>query len=123
MLKNDLFTNNLAETILNRRSFLKWSAVLGGTTALAGSLGIGLQAASTSAQAATKEGQWIPAACWGDCGSKAFNTVMWSTERSVQGGTDDTIKDSASCPQLRACARGRAQRTRILGCRPAQIPQ
>lgn len=122
MLKNDLFTNNLAETILNRRSFLKWSAVLGGTTALAGPLGIGLQAAATAAQAATKTGKWIPAACWGDCGSKAFNTVHVVDGIVVQGGTDDTIKDSADCPQLRACARGRAQRTRILGADRLKYP-
>ena len=39
----------------------------------------------------------------------------------VRSGTDDTITDSPTCPQLRSCAKGRAQRNRILGPRPAEV--
>lgn len=122
---DDLLTKTLTDTILSRRSLVKWSAVLGGTAALAESVGIGLRAATAAtppAGGASRQGKWIPAACWGDCGSKAFNTVYVVDGAVVQGGTDNRIPDSTGCPQLRACARGRAQRGRILGADRLKYP-
>ena len=56
MSENDLLTKTLTNTVLTRRSFLKWSAALSGTAALAGGgLKIGLKAAErTAAQSAEK---------------------------------------------------------------------
>jgi len=100
---------------LSRRAFLKWSAALGATVASANSLRFGLKKAEAVQPATLKEGKWIPVACWGDCGSKGFNKVYVVDGVIVRSGTDDTITDSPTCPQLRSCAKGRAQRNRILG--------
>ena len=103
---------------VSRRSFLKWTSALSGTVALGGiqnvATGNGFSLVKEVAASPTK-GEWIPVACWGDCGSKGFNKVYVVDGIIKQGGTDDTIPDTPETPQLRACAKGRAQRQRILG--------
>ena len=64
MSESNVLTKALTDTVLTRRSFLKWSAALGGTAALAGGLSYGLKAAETAAVAAAGEGKWVPVACW-----------------------------------------------------------
>lgn len=101
---------------LPRRDFLKWSCVLGGSAALASGIPQGFAAKEAMADdAAQSEAKWIPAACWGDCGSKGFNKVLVVDGVPVRGGTDQTVEDSPDHPQLRSCARGRALRDRLLG--------
>ncbi len=67
MTEKNFLTKTLTDTALTRRSFLKWSAALGGTTALAGGLNYGLKAAE---ETAVSEGEWIVAACWHNCGGR-----------------------------------------------------
>jgi len=43
MNDKNFLTKALNDTVITRRSFLKWSAALGGTAALAGGLNFGLQ--------------------------------------------------------------------------------
>ena len=52
MTENNFLTKALNETLLTRRSFLKWSAALGGTAVLAGGVKTGLKVAETAAKAA-----------------------------------------------------------------------
>ncbi|BAS26153.1 molybdopterin-dependent oxidoreductase [Limnochorda pilosa] len=98
---------------VSRRAFLQWSAALGVSLGSVQSVSFGLQRVE-AAPKSLREGKWIPVACWGDCGSKGFNKVYVVDGVITRSGTDDTITDSPTCPQLRSCAKGRAQRNRIL---------
>jgi anaerobic dimethyl sulfoxide reductase subunit A len=60
-------------------------------------------------------GRWIPAACWHNCGGRCL-LKAWVEDGTVRRiKTDDTHPDSPDYPQLRACARGRAQMAQVLG--------
>lgn len=110
MSKNDLITKTMMDTILSRRSFVKWSAAVGGTAAVAGGgLSLGLKAAETSAQA-DDEGKWVVAACWHNCGGRCPNYVYVKDGVVIRQKNDDTHPDSPDFPQQRGCARGRSQR-------------
>jgi anaerobic selenocysteine-containing dehydrogenase len=71
MTEKDFLTKTLTDTVLTRRSFLKWSAALGGTAVLAGGLNYGLKAVEKAA--AQTEGKWLCAPCWGNCGGRYPN--------------------------------------------------
>ncbi len=110
----------LTEKTVSRRSFLKWSAVVGGAAALAGGgLKFGLQpseAAPVAAPAGASQGEWITAACWHNCGGHRCLLKAYVVDGVVQRlKTDDTHPDSVDYPQNRACARGRAQRQQVFG--------
>ena len=96
---------------MSRRSFLKWSEVVGGTAALAGGglkFGLPTTQAAPSAPPITKEGQWITAACWHNCGGRCL-LKAYVVDGVVQRlKTDDTHPDSPDFPQQRACQRGRS---------------
>jgi len=117
--------NSLNDAVLTRRSFLKWSSVLGGTVALADGLGLGLSAIQeTAAQdAANEEGEWITAACWHNCGGQRCVLKAQVVDGVVQRvKTDDTHPDSPDHPQIRGCARGRAQQQQIFGADRLKYP-
>jgi anaerobic dimethyl sulfoxide reductase subunit A len=123
MPEKDFLTKTLTDTVLTRRSFLKWSAALGGTAALAGGIKIGLKAVEAAQQAGTAEGKWITAACWHNCGGQRCQLKAQVVDGMVQRvKTDDTHPDSADYPQLRACARGRAQEQHVLGVDRLKYP-
>ncbi len=128
MGEENRLTRILTDTVLSRRSFLKWSAVLGGTAALAGSgLNVGLQAAPAAAapaslgpagsatSAAPSTGKWVAAACWHNCGGRNLNKAYVVDGVVTRQKTDDTHPDSPDYPQQRGCARGRSQRMRVFG--------
>jgi len=118
-------TNSLNDAVLTRRSFLKWSSVLGGTVALADGLGLGLSAIQeTAAQdAANEEGEWITAACWHNCGGQRCVLKAQVVDGVVQRvKTDDTHPDSPDHPQIRGCARGRSQQQQIFGADRLKYP-
>ncbi len=50
MTEKNFLTKTLTDTVLSRRSFLKWSAALGGTAALAGGLKYGLKTVEKAAR-------------------------------------------------------------------------
>ncbi|HEX7587735.1 MAG TPA: molybdopterin-dependent oxidoreductase, partial [Anaerolineae bacterium] len=118
-------TQALENVVLSRRTFLKWSAMLGGTAALAGGgLNIGLQtaAAATPASTAAEAGQWITAACWHNCGGRCYIKAYVVNKTVVRVKSDDTHPDSPDYPQQRACVRGRAQRGQVLGADRLKYP-
>ncbi len=111
---------------LSRRGLLKWTTALSGTIAL-GATGCikkedGFDTIKADEKVETKAGRWIPAACWADCGSKGFNKVYVVDGVVKEGSTDDTVPDTEEAPQLRACAKGRAHRQRILGVDRLKYP-
>lgn len=121
MSTDDDLYETISKAELNRRSFLKWSAAIGGSTALIGSVPEGFKQMVPLAHAEEK-GRWIPASCWHDCGSKGFNKAYVVDGLPVKQGTDETIKDSPNCPQLRACAKGRSQRNHLLSAGRLKYP-
>jgi len=113
MEKNNYLNKLLSETAITRRSFLKWSAALGGAAAMTGGLQQGFRKAAALAEGEPK-GEWVSAACWHDCGSKGHNKVWVVDGVPMYQKTDDTIEDTPDNPQLKACAKGRAQRDHLL---------
>jgi anaerobic dimethyl sulfoxide reductase subunit A len=117
---------SLAEAIIgtpiSRRSLLKWSAALGGATALAGGLNFGLRAAER-ANAAPQAGAWVTAACWHNCGGhRCLNKAFVADGVVIRQKTDDTHPDSPDYPQNRGCARGRSQRHQTFGADRLKYP-
>lgn len=110
---------------ITRRGLLKWTglAALGtaalGTTACAGFNEVELAETGNDGE---DPGTWIPCNCWADCGSKGFNRALVKNGQVVRMGTDQSHEDSPDCPQLRACARGRALRGMIFGADRIKYP-
>lgn len=121
MSNKEFLTRALTESVLTRRSFNKWSAALGGATALAaGGVTLGLRAGSAAAEAAADANdggeEWITAACWHNCGGQRCVLKAQVIDGVVQRvKTDDTHPDSPDYPQIRGCARGRAQPHQVYG--------
>lgn len=111
MSEKNLLMKAINETVLTRRSFLKWSAALGGASVLAGGLTYGLKAAVDKAQAS--EGEWVSVACWHNCGGRCPNYALVKDGVVIRQKADDTHEDDPDYPQQRGCARGRAQRHQV----------
>lgn len=123
MSNNDLLTKTMMDTLLSRRSFVKWSAALGGAAVAAGGLGFGLKTAETQAQSnASDGGKWVAAPCWGNCGGRCLNKAFVVDGVVTRQKTDDTHEDSPDYPQQRGCARGRSQRQRVFGADRLKYP-
>lgn len=110
MIEKNFLTKTLNDTVLTRRSFLKWSAALGGTAALAGGLKFGLKAAQS---AASDDSQIMTTSCYHNCGSRC---ILWA---EVKDGTvvrmlpDQDPEDSFERMRAIPCVRGRSQRWRV----------
>ncbi|HSM57109.1 MAG TPA: molybdopterin-dependent oxidoreductase, partial [Candidatus Sulfomarinibacteraceae bacterium] len=126
MSEENFITKALNDTVLSRRTFLKWSGALGGTAALAGGLNYGLKtsapAAEAKAQASNGDGEWLTAACWHNCGGRCVNKAYVVDGIVVRQKTDDTHPDSPDYPQQRGCARGRSQRQQVFGADRLKYP-
>jgi anaerobic dimethyl sulfoxide reductase subunit A len=127
MSNENFLAKTLNDTVLSRRTFLKWSGALGGTAVLAGGLNYGLkQAGSTIANAAAErpaaEGEWITAACWHNCGGRCLIKAHVVDGMVTKVKTDDTHADSSDFPQQRACARGRSQRHQVFAADRLKYP-
>jgi anaerobic dimethyl sulfoxide reductase subunit A len=122
MSEQSFLSKTLTDTVLTRRSFLKWSAALGGTAALAGGLKFGMKAAEAAAEKYAGEGAWVSAACWHNCGGRCPNYVLVKDGVVVRQKSDDTHEDSPNFPQQRGCARGRSQRHQVLGADRLKYP-
>lgn len=122
MSNNDLLTKTMMDTVLTRRSFLKWSAAVGGVAAAAGGLSFGLKTLEADAQSDDSTGEWIASACWGNCGGRCLNKAFVVDGIVTRQKTDDTHPDSPDFPQQRGCARGRSQRMRVFGADRLKYP-
>ncbi|MFO8076874.1 MAG: DMSO/selenate family reductase complex A subunit [Egibacteraceae bacterium] len=102
----------LSETVLSRRSFVKMSAAVGGTAALAGGgVKYGLEWANRPA-AAQGETTVVPTGCAHNCGGRCAIRA-WVEDGRVTRIETDQRPDSFEDPQLRACMRGRSNRKRL----------
>lgn len=103
----------LSNTLLSRRSFIKWSAAMGGTAVLAGKLHTGLTAAEAPVEMVDDEGEWIMASCWHNCGGRCPNYALVKDGVVLRQKTDNLHSDSPDFPQQRACARGHSQQWQV----------
>ena len=113
MYPEDTIAKILKVTALNRRSFLKWSAALGGTAALAGGGFRLLQTARSAEAAGTPEDRLVWQACMVNCGSRCPLRVHVRAGEIVRVETDNTGTDEYGNHQVRACVRGRSVRKRV----------
>lgn len=123
------------ETLVSRRSFLKWGTVTAGTAGVVGFTGGASQAmaetdsadnaSSTMAQAlATDEskGEWLTGACMNNCScgaSRCLIKVYVEDGVPLKIRTDEESDDELHTLQRRACPRGRAKISDYLS--PARI--
>lgn len=125
MPEKDFLTKALSEVILSRRSFVKWSAALGGAAALSGGLKFGLKTAKTASAETVSveaEGKWVPAACWHNCGGRCLLKAHVVDGVVTRVKSDDTHPDSPDFPVQRACVRGRSQRNQVFGADRLKYP-
>ncbi len=120
MSEKNFLNKTLTETVLSRRSFVKWSAALGGAAALAGGMNYGLRVAKSAN--VEQEGKWVPVACWHNCGGRCLNSVLIQDGVIIRQKTDDTHPDSPDFPQQRGCSRGRSQRHQVFGIDRIRYP-
>lgn len=122
MSEKDFLTKALTDTVISRRSFLKWSAVLGGSAALAGGIHAGLRAVQAAGETAQQGGEWIAASCWHNCGGRCLIKANVVDGVVTRVKTDDTHPDSPDYPQQRGCVRGRAQRKSVFSADRLKYP-
>ncbi len=106
------FIDKISNFNLSRRNFIKASTAAAASLSMAG---CGNALVPTSTTVAEKEGKWIPAACWHNCGGRCVNKAFVVDGVVVRQKTDDTHEDSPNYPQMRGCARGRSQRHQCFG--------
>ena len=117
MSENNFLNKALDDTVLNRRSFLKWSGALGGTAVLAGGLSYGLKMAEANSETDTEEGKWVTAPCWHNCScgnSRCLIQAYVVNGVPVRIRSDEEFEDTYDVPQRLACPRGRAQIGHVL---------
>jgi anaerobic dimethyl sulfoxide reductase subunit A len=123
MSEKNFLTKALTETVLTRRSFLKWSAALGGSAALAGGVRYGLKQVEAAISEQAQQGEWITGSCWHNCGGQRCLLKAYVVDGVVQKvKTDDTHPDTPDHPQVRACARGRSQQHQVFGVDRLKYP-
>ncbi len=107
----NFLTKTLTDTLLSRRSFMKWSAALGGTAALAGGLNYGLKATESTASA-DEVSRILTTSCVHNCGSRCILQAEVKDGTVVRLLTDQQFPDTFERPRAIACLRGRSQRRR-----------
>lgn len=108
--------NPLSEHKISRRSWLKWSGAVAGSTALVGCSPADspkkvLPLANTEGMADADKTVWN--VCFVNCGSRCPLRVQIKDGRIARCLPDNTGDDSLENRQLRACVRGRSIRNRV----------
>jgi len=116
------FINGIIDKKINRRNFLKASAVGAASLALPGCSSNTLTKAGADASSANSEEKWITAACWHNCGGRCLNKALVVDGVVLRQKTDDTHPDSLQYPQQRGCLRGRSQRQQVFGADRLKYP-
>lgn len=108
---------------MNRRTFLHWSAVVTAGMTMTGCESELKKIPEDQANKLIgKEGQWITAACWHNCGGRCYNKAYIVDGVVVRQGTDDTHPDTPDFPQQRACQRGRSQNQQVFSADRIKYP-
>ncbi len=99
--------------MLGRRTFLQWSAVVGGAVGLASCAdpGVGPQNALVLSDQSKDKVVWN--ACLVNCGSRCPLRFQVRDDQIVRVLPDNTGDDEIGTQQIRACVRGRSIRQRV----------
>lgn len=119
-------TNSTREEGLSRRAFVGASAFAAAAMGLAGcaprqsetklvETGVEQESIKDVELDPEKEGKWVPAPCWHNCGGRCLNLAYVVDGVVVRQKTDDSHEDSVEWPQQRSCLRGHSQRTQCFG--------
>ncbi len=112
MNEKNFLTKALNDTVLTRRSFLKWSAALGGTAALAGGLNFGLKTVEKVAAAGDEYVTTV--GCYHNCGGRCIIGAVVKDGTVTRLVPDPTIEeDPIKNPRAIPCLRGRSQTRRV----------
>ncbi|HTP00174.1 MAG TPA: DMSO/selenate family reductase complex A subunit [Anaerolineales bacterium] len=114
MTEPNFLAKALTETAITRRSFLKWSAALGGTAALAGGMNYGLKAVKEAAAQSVEELKTV--GCYHNCGGRCILGAVVKDGTVVRLVPDPTPKSEEnldSNPRAIPCLRGRSQIHRV----------
>ena len=114
MTEKNFLTKALTETAISRRSFLKWSAALGGTAALAGGMNFGLKTAQKVAAAGAE--QVLTVGCYHNCGGRCILGAVvrdGTVVRLVPDPTPSLEENLDHNPRAIPCLRGRSQIHRV----------
>lgn len=115
MEEKEFLTDVVADTVMSRRSFMKWSAALGGSAALvSGAANMpGIQSAEQAFAADDTEVVW--SSCNVNCGSRCPLMLHVRDGVVVRVEADNTGSDEFGTDesQVRSCVRGRSIRQRL----------
>ena len=102
---------------ISRRSFLKWSAAVAGTTTLVGCMpmnsGVKNETALTQGESRYLNTETKPSICWHNCGGRCQIKAHVKDGVVLSFATDNEGADTPDDLQARACLKGRAQRQRL----------
>lgn len=102
---------------LSRRTFLKWSAIVGGSISLVGCSRTGGVTNGKPVAAlrgsSGREELVVPTSCIHNCGGRCLLKAHVTDGVITRLTSDDTMPDTFETPQVRACQRGRAQLKRL----------
>jgi len=115
------FIKKAMEHKVSRKAFIGWSAALT-TAAFVPSYGLKAIDSKVAAEQLEKEGKWVTASCWHNCGGRCLNKALVVDGIVTRQKTDDTHPDSPDYPQQRGCARGRSQRHQVFGADRLKYP-
>lgn len=112
MKDKNLISEALIDTVLSRRSFIKWNAALGGTAVLMQG-GLSLSASGDQKASARANDRSVWSACVVNCGSRCPQRLTVRDGVIVRVETDNTGDDEFGQHQVRCCVRGRSIRQRV----------
>src|SRR4030066_168095 len=115
-MKTPALKKKIETSTMSRRGFLRWSALVGTAAASTKGLAGGFRRRDPRhalVEQAPSEERMIRTGCPAhNCGGRCLLKVFVRDGVIVRIETDDRPGDTVSDPQLRACVRGRAYRTR-----------
>jgi anaerobic dimethyl sulfoxide reductase subunit A len=121
MSEKNFIKKALTETVMTRRSFLKWSAALGGTAALAGGLNFGLKTVEKAAAAGPEEIMTV--GCYHNCGGRCILGAVVKDGTVTRLVPDPTTEeDPIHNPRAIPCLRGRSQIHRVYAAERLKYP-
>ncbi|SHN82972.1 DMSO/selenate family reductase complex A subunit [Desulfitobacterium chlororespirans] len=102
---------------VSRRSFLKWTAAVAGSSALVGCMpmtsGAGAEPAIAQAGNRHLDAEIKPSICWHNCGGRCQIKAQVKDGVVLSFVTDNEGPDTPDNLQARACLKGRSQRQRL----------
>ncbi|MBZ0296390.1 MAG: molybdopterin-dependent oxidoreductase [Anaerolineae bacterium] len=110
MSDNEFLKDLVTDTVMTRRSFMKWSAALGGTAVLAAN---GLEFAQAVRDVPPTPDEIVWSACVVNCGSRCPLMLHVKDGTVVRVDADNTGDDVFGQHQVRSCVRGHSVRQRI----------